>query len=81
MSFLNLWTRNSPFAEIRKDAKVALVLGEGRRPNIPSTPIGLGATVEKELGELLTEMWAHNPSLRPSSKDVQAQVEAIFEPS
>lgn len=78
MTFLNTWTQQAPFAEIRNDHKVAAALRKGRRPKRPTTRAVLSPKVEYEFWALLTDMWAHEPSARPTSRLIKERAENIF---
>lgn len=80
MTFLNIWTRQHPFFEIRKEQKVAASLRAGRRPKRPTSVIKLMPDVEERLWGLLVDMWAQDPLNRPSSRMVRDKLESIFAP-
>jgi hypothetical protein len=79
MTFFSFWTREIPFAEMHEFG--ALVeIGRGRRPTKPTAQIGLPPEMEEEFWLLLEEMWARDPSMRPSSEIVQERLEKMFAP-
>ncbi|KAF8308517.1 kinase-like protein [Clavulina sp. PMI_390] len=67
MTFLNAWSGQPPFSEIRNNRKAVSALGKGQRPGVPASGVALAPGVTKHLWELLCEMWAENPAKRPSS--------------
>lgn len=78
MTFLNIWTRQHPFVEIRKEQKVAASLRRGQRPMRPTGAIELTPYVEERFWRLLVEMWAHEPQTRPSSERVRDALETFL---
>lgn len=80
MTFLHVWTRNVPFAEISREQKAAAAIRKGRRPNKPTTQIGLPSYVEQEFWSLIVMMWAQEAPDRPLTADVQECLEVIFRP-
>ena len=80
MAFLNIWTREAPFAELASSWKVEAAIRKGRRPEKPAAHLDLPPEMEQEFWLLLTEMWAHDPARRPPSDDMQRRLEAIFAP-
>lgn len=80
MTLFAVWSRKHPFAEKKDDRKAALAICNGQRPRRPSVSIGLTPKMEQEFWDLLTDMWAHKPSRRPLSKDIQERLESILGP-
>ena len=80
MAFLNIWTREAPFAELANSRKVEAAVRNGQRPEKPAVDIDLPPEMEQEFWLLLTKMWAHDPANRPPSDDMQSQLEVIFAP-
>ena len=78
MTFLNIWTRKSPFAELPNDRKVEAAIQRRQRPDRPTIQIGLPPTKEQEFSVLLVDMWAHEPLYRVSTEEVQNRLETIF---
>ena len=80
MVFLNIWTREAPFAELASSWKVEAAVRKGQRPEKPGVDIDLPPEMAQEFWLLLTKMWAHDPASRPPSDDMQSQLEVIFAP-
>ncbi|KAF8304957.1 kinase-like protein [Clavulina sp. PMI_390] len=78
MTYLNTWSGQPPFSELRNDLKVASNFRKGRRPNIPSTGVLLPLDSVQLLWKLLSEMWAPRPEDRPSSSTVCAHLNGSF---
>jgi serine/threonine protein kinase len=78
MTFLSIWTREVPFAELPNSRKVEAAIRKGRRPEKPADDIDLPPEMEQEFWLLLTEMWSHDAASRPPSHDVQSRLETIF---
>ncbi|KAF8290844.1 kinase-like protein, partial [Clavulina sp. PMI_390] len=78
MTYLNAWSGQPPFHQIRPDWKVASRLNDGLRPTRPITAVELGTRARDGLWELLMAMWAHETSSRPSSDQVLDSLEHIF---
>lgn len=78
MTFLNVWTQELPFFEVRNEAKVASNFRKGFRPERPATSISLSFGTEEQLWTLLSNMWAQEPLSRPSSETVYLELERIL---
>lgn len=79
MTFLNVWSREPPFSEIRNEVKVAANVRKGRRPKRPGRELDIAAA-EGEFWALLAVMWVEEPLDRPSSEAVRNNLENIFPP-
>lgn len=78
MTFLNVWTRELPFAEF-KEQRAGAAIRDGRRPSRPAVQVGLPPAMEHEFWLLLVSMWAHAAGDRPSSEWVREHLETIFD--
>lgn len=78
MTFLNIWTREPPFAKTSNEYKVASWMRDGHRPRRPPVSLNLSSDIEEQFWELVQRMWAHEPNLRPPSSTVQKRLEEIF---
>jgi serine/threonine protein kinase len=78
MTFFSTWARTLPFCELFNEYKVQKHIRKGRRPKRPTTQIGLPAEMEQGFWQLIVDMWAHDPSSRPSTDDMQRRLEATF---
>ena len=78
MTFYSTWARTLPFCESFNEYKVQKHIRKGQRPKRPTTHIGLPAETEQGFWQLIVDMWAHEPSRRPSTDDMQRRLEAIF---
>ncbi|KAF8317421.1 kinase-like protein [Clavulina sp. PMI_390] len=79
MTYLNAWTGQVPFAEIKNELRVASVINRGERPIEPALAVTLDPMIKTDFWTLLVDMWAHEPARRPSSIQVLERVEHIFE--
>ncbi|KAF8324137.1 kinase-like protein, partial [Clavulina sp. PMI_390] len=68
MTIFELATLQKPFAQFRRDRAASNAAEKGCRPSRPSQEtLGMLSTQAADmLWELLTVMWAHEPSKRPS---------------
>ncbi|KAF8293556.1 kinase-like protein, partial [Clavulina sp. PMI_390] len=79
MMYFNTWSGHPPFAEITNEWHIASILIKGQRPNKPAQSVDLlDQTVKTEFWTLLTKMWTHEPTQRPSSSVVLQRMESIF---
>ena len=79
MTFLSVWTCKIPFPDMKLEkAKAAIV--KGLRPNRPGEQIDLPPKMEQEFWLLIVRMWACEASDRPSSKEMQEQLEMTLGP-
>ncbi|KAF8301399.1 hypothetical protein DL93DRAFT_2160894 [Clavulina sp. PMI_390] len=78
MTFLNVWTGQVPFPELRNDAKVAASFRKGRRPKLVATTTSLAPAPTRDLRNLLNDMWAQEPQSRPPSTDISNRLHNIF---
>src|ERR1700733_10612660 len=76
--FFIIWARTSPFGRLSNEFTVQRLIREGHRPERPQTQIGMPAEIEEEFWGLVVDMWAHDPSRRPLTDDVQRRLEGIF---
>lgn len=79
MTFLNVWTRQRPFADWT-DRKAEAAIRDRDRPKRPAACVDLPSEMEHEFWRLIQMMWAHASGDRPSSGYVQQQLETIFRP-
>ena len=77
MTFLNVWTREPPFGEIRNEVKVASNYRKGYRPKRSNVEVGI-VGVKENFWALLVAMWAQKPADRPSSAVVYRDLGKIF---
>ncbi|KAF8290353.1 kinase-like protein, partial [Clavulina sp. PMI_390] len=78
MTFLNTWSSQQPFYEIKSDMQVASRLIQGLRPREPLGAVALDPKIKDKFWNLLETMWTHEVSKRPSSNMVQMELEHIF---
>ncbi|KAF8290586.1 kinase-like protein, partial [Clavulina sp. PMI_390] len=79
MTFLNAWSGQLPFFEIKNERQVTSKLRQGLRPMEPVAAVTLDSSLKIGFWQLLEGMWAHNVSKRPSSNKVLDQLESIFD--
>jgi hypothetical protein len=60
MTFFNVWELQVPFVKFSEQR--------------PATHINVPSQMEEEFWQFIESMWAHAPSDRPSSEDVQKQL-------
>ena len=78
MVFFSAWTHAPPYAEMTNESAVERHIRSGRRPTRPTTHLGLRPEMEEGFWQLIENMWAPDPSSRPSTSDMQGQLETIF---
>lgn len=78
MTFFSVWALTHPFVELSNEHKVQKHIRKGQRPKRPTTQISLPTEMEDELWRLIVDMWAHDPSSRPLTDDMQRRLEDIF---
>lgn len=76
MTILALGTGETPFSSFNNQAADRMA-SKGRRPPIPSSLHGLDAVFTERMGQLLSQMWVHEASLRWLSKQVVKELESI----
>ncbi|KAF8299327.1 kinase-like protein, partial [Clavulina sp. PMI_390] len=79
MTFLNAWSGQLPFFEIKNERQVTSKLRQGLRPMEPVAAVTLDSSLKIGFWQLLESMWAHRVSKRPSSNKVLDQLESIFD--
>ncbi|KAF8303275.1 kinase-like protein, partial [Clavulina sp. PMI_390] len=77
MMFLNTWSGQVPFLEVRNDLKVASNFRKGRRPDLPIKAVTLVPELRTVFWELLSNMWVQEPDDRPSSSDVYRRLSYV----
>ncbi|KAF8292371.1 kinase-like protein, partial [Clavulina sp. PMI_390] len=78
MTFLNAWSSQQPFSEIKNDMLVVSRLIHGLRPKEPVAAVVLGPKITENFWSLLEAMWTHEVFKRPSSNKVLMELEHIF---
>ncbi|KAF8308535.1 kinase-like protein, partial [Clavulina sp. PMI_390] len=78
MTFLNAWSAELPFPELKNERQVVTGAIQGERPIRPTSVVALEGDVEVGFWELLGEMWAHDATERPSSGQTLERLELIF---
>ncbi|KAF8317449.1 kinase-like protein [Clavulina sp. PMI_390] len=81
MIFLNVWSGQLPFSEIKDERKVELRYILGRRPAKPVIAVDLRPEIRDTFWELLVAMWTHDMAMRPRIGHVLEQLERIFDGS
>ncbi|KAF8300458.1 kinase-like protein, partial [Clavulina sp. PMI_390] len=80
MTYLNAWSSHPPFSEIKNEYLVTSRYRQGLRPMEPGAVVMLEPRMKTDFWKLITTMWAHDVSKRPSSSTVLEQLEDIFNP-
>ncbi|KAF8291688.1 kinase-like protein, partial [Clavulina sp. PMI_390] len=78
MTYLNAWTCQPPFPEIKLDREVTAVLNTGQRPLEPVVATPLSPEIRENFWKLLVDMWAHEAPKRPSSSQILERIEQMF---
>jgi len=78
MIFFSTWAHAVPFAKITNEHAVEKHIRTGQRPTRPTTHVRLHPEVEENLWQLIENMWAPDPSVRPPTDNMQRRLEAIF---
>ncbi|KAF8292341.1 kinase-like protein, partial [Clavulina sp. PMI_390] len=78
MTYLNAWSNQPPFSEIKNRRQVAKNIVWGLRPLEPAALVMLDPQMKADFWQLITTMWAHDVSKRPTSSVVLEQLEGIF---
>ncbi|KAF8317568.1 kinase-like protein [Clavulina sp. PMI_390] len=78
MTFLNIWTGQRPFSEVKNDYKVVVKVRAGVRPKKPIVAVIMESGMEAPFWDLLARSWAQLPSDRLSIHDVLERLSSIF---
>ncbi|KAF8309459.1 hypothetical protein DL93DRAFT_2085527 [Clavulina sp. PMI_390] len=78
MTFLNAWSGEPPFPQIKNEQQVIIAVRNGERPERPTSSLPLDPASSGEFWSLLVEMWADEKAKRPTSEKVSASIEAVF---
>lgn len=81
--FLSTWARKPPFAEHPNERAAGAAVRRGERPQRPPDDILKEIACDDVtidlFWSLLGEMWAHDPSDRPSAHEVESKLDALFD--
>ncbi|KAF8285030.1 kinase-like protein, partial [Clavulina sp. PMI_390] len=78
MTYLNAWSNQPPFSELKNERQVAASIVQGLRPMQPAALVVLEPRMKADFWKLIGTMWVHDVSKRPASSAVLVQLEGIF---
>ncbi|KAF8316879.1 kinase-like protein [Clavulina sp. PMI_390] len=67
MTLFNAWTGKVPFSEITNEQQIRSIIGDGKRPERPTSTVALESEANASFWRLLVDMWVPEPYRRPSS--------------
>ncbi|KLO11001.1 kinase-like protein [Schizopora paradoxa] len=78
MTVLELMTGQVPFNQTRRTTSVLIAATDGLRPERPTDPAVEARGLDDRLWDLMNRCWAQEPEDRPSIKEVNDELEAMW---